>query len=115
MKLNRQIPAFPLGTFVVNISGTMILGIAFLLQHAPLASSGLGGGSYAGCQILQGVMDGFCGCLTTVSTWILDLSDTRRCHAYIYGSATVAVAFALLVVEIGSLKWSRGSAAPACF
>jgi CrcB protein len=115
MKLNRQIPAFPLGTFVVNISGTMILGIAFSLQHAPLASSGLGGGSYAGCQILQGVMDGFCGCLTTVSTWILELSDTRRRHAYIYGSATVAVAFALLVVEIGSLKWSRGFSAPACF
>ncbi|GAD94249.1 hypothetical protein BC1G_09568 [Paecilomyces variotii No. 5] len=114
LKLNSRIPSFPLGTFVVNVGGTMILGMAYSLQHAQIGSS-LGGGSFTGCQVLQGIMDGFCGCVTTVSTWVLELSNSRRRHAYIYGVASVAVALAMLVVEIGSLRWTRGFTTPACF
>ncbi|KAJ9265218.1 hypothetical protein DTO195F2_1830 [Paecilomyces variotii] len=114
LKLNSRIPSFPLGTFVVNVGGTMILGMAYSLQHARIGST-LGGGGFTGCQVLQGIMDGFCGCVTTVSTWVLELSNSRRRHAYIYGGATVAVALAMLVVEIGSLRWTRGFTTAACF
>ncbi|KAL1961729.1 hypothetical protein VTN77DRAFT_1129 [Rasamsonia byssochlamydoides] len=115
LKLNRRIPSFPLGTFIVNVLGTMILGMAFSLQHASIGSSGFGGQSFTGCQVLQGIMDGFCGCVTTVSTWVLELSDLKRQHAYIYGSISVAAALGMLVVEIGALRWTRGFATPACF
>jgi fluoride ion exporter CrcB/FEX len=67
--------------------GTTILGMCWDLQRAPLAAArgtSIGGG-ILGCQALQGIQDGFCGCLTTVSTWVLELMSLRRRHAYIYG------------------------------
>ncbi|KAJ6110152.1 hypothetical protein N7486_002387 [Penicillium sp. IBT 16267x] len=115
LKLNGRIASFPLGTFAVNVGGTMVLGLAYSLQHASIGASVLGGGSFIGCQVLQGIMDGFCGCLTTVSTWVLELSDLRRRHAYFYGGLSVATAICALVVEIGSLKWTHGLATPSCF
>jgi fluoride ion exporter CrcB/FEX len=115
LKLNGRIASFPLGTFVVNVGGTMVLGMAYSLQHVSIDASSLGGGSLTACQVLQGIMDGFCGCLTTVSTWALELSDLRRRHAYFYGGLSVAVSICALVVEIGSLQWSRGLATPSCF
>lgn len=115
LNLNGRIRSFPLGTFTVNVGGTMVLGMAYSIQHASIGASGLGGGSIVGCQVLQGVMDGFCGCLTTVSTWVLELSDLRRRHAYLYGGVSVVIALCALVVEIGSLQWTRGLATPSCF
>lgn len=115
LKLNSRIASFPLGTFVANVGGTMVLGMAFSLQHAPIVSSRLGGGRAIGCQVLQGIMDGFCGSLTTVSTWVLELADLRRKHAYIYGSLSAAVGVCALIIEIGSLQWTRGLTTPACF
>ncbi|KFY15666.1 hypothetical protein V492_01863 [Pseudogymnoascus sp. VKM F-4246] len=115
VKLNGLRPSFPVGTFVVNIFGTIILGMAWDLQHAPLGSSGgrIGGG-LTSCQVLQGVMDGFCGCMTTVSTWVLELTSLRRRHAYIYGVASVSVALAFMTIIMGSLRWTRGFADPIC-
>ncbi|KAK0640068.1 Fluoride export protein 1 [Lasiodiplodia hormozganensis] len=120
IKLNGLIPSFPLGTFAVNIFGTAVLGMAFDLQHVPLdnysskAASMVGGGRL-GCQVLEGVMDGFCGCLTTVSTWIAELTSLGRLrHAYFYGLTSVVVGLALLVVVMGSVRWTIGFDAVAC-
>lgn len=114
--LNARIPAFPLGTFFVNVFGTAILGMFYDLQHAPLGGAfrGMVGGGVVGCQVLQGCMDGFCGCLTTVSTWVVELKGLQRRHAYVYGLASVLVALGFLVVIMGSLKWTVGFASPAC-
>ncbi|MCJ1368760.1 hypothetical protein MMC16_007906 [Acarospora aff. strigata] len=114
--LNGRILSFPLGTFVVNISGTVILGMCYDLQHVRLGSSSLRmvGGSRVGCQVLQGVMDGFCGCLTTVSTWVVELKTLKKRHAYIYGSVSVGLGLAFLVVIMGSLRWTVGFSSPAC-
>lgn len=120
LKLNTRIRTFPLGTFAVNIFGTVIEGICYDLQHV----SGIGAISsintpppslHTSCQILQGVMDGFCGCTTTVSTWVVELhSLNRRRHAYLYGALSVIVAFAFLVAIMGGLRWTRGFQSPAC-
>jgi fluoride ion exporter CrcB/FEX len=114
LRLNSRIPAFPLGTFVVNIFGTIIEGMCFDLQRVP----GLGAGGpshWIGCQVLQGVMDGFCGASTTISTWVAELNAlSRRRHAYVYGVTSVAVALGFLVVIMGSLLWTRGWADPVC-
>ena len=116
LRLNGRIASFPLGTFTVNIFGTAMLGMFYVLQHAPLSgtSAGLIGGGLVGCQVLQGWMDGFCGCLTTVSTWVSELKGLRRRHAYVYGVASVLVALGLLIIIMGSLKWSVGFSTPAC-
>lgn len=57
---------------------------------------GVAGGNLIGCQVLQGVQHGFCGCLTTVSTWVVELHSLRRKHAYFYGTASVRVALSSL-------------------
>jgi fluoride ion exporter CrcB/FEX len=99
--LNNKIASFPLGTFVVNIFGTAIIGMTYDLQHVPL-------GGVIGCQVLQGIEDGFCGCLTTVSTWVIELTSLRRRNAYRYGGASVIIALCFLIVIMGSLQWTRG-------
>ena len=116
LHLNGKISSFPLGTFAVNIFGTVMLGMFYDLQYAPLggASRGMVGGGRVGCQVLQGCMDGFCGCLTTVSTWVAELKGLRIRHAYFYGGMSVGVALGVLVIIIGSLKWTVGLASPAC-
>lgn len=107
MYLNGRKASFPLGTFAVNILGTAILGMCWDLAHAPF-------GGVVGCQVLQGVEDGFCGCLTTVSTWVAELASLRRRHAYIYGAASFLVALAIMVAIMGGLRWSEGFADLAC-
>lgn len=105
--LNGKIASFPLGTFAVNILGTAILGMSWDIAHVPE-------GGVVGCQVLQGVEDGFCGCLTTVSTWVSELAALRRRHAYIYGLSSVVVALACMVAIMGGLRWSQGFAGLVC-
>ncbi|KAH8696679.1 CrcB-like protein-domain-containing protein [Talaromyces proteolyticus] len=134
--LNPRIAYFPLGTFAVNIIGTGILGMCYDLQHVAgigaesrtgwaVSPSGTNRSLFGGedplssilvsCQVLQGVMDGFCGCATTVSTWVAELTSLgRRRFAYQYGGASMAVGFGLLVVLMGSVRWGRGFDTPIC-
>lgn len=105
--LNGLSPAFPLGTFAVNVLGTAVLGMAWDLQHVPI-------GGVIGCQVLQGIEDGFCGCLTTVSTWVAELAALRRRHAWIYGGGSVVASFAVMVAIMGGLRWSDGFGALKC-
>lgn len=99
--LNGLRPGFPLGTFAVNVFGTAVLGMAWDLQHVPV-------GGVVGCQVLQGVEDGFCGCLTTVSTWVTELAGLRRKNAWMYGGASVVASFAVMVAIMGGLRWTDG-------
>ena len=108
--LNAIQPSFPLGTFTVNIFGTIVLGIAWDLQHA----RGIGAASHVSCSVLQGIMEGFCGCLTTVSTWVLELDTLRRRHGWIYGLASVGLGLGFMVIIMGSMGWTVGFARPAC-
>ncbi|KAF7137120.1 hypothetical protein CNMCM5793_007184 [Aspergillus hiratsukae] len=120
--LNPRVPAFPLGTFTVNIFGTIVLAMCFDLQRVDGVGTAIGADArsapYAiltSCQVLQGIMDGFCGCATTVSTWVAELNGlSRRRQAYVYGVGSVAVALGFFVVIVGSLGWTRGFVDPVC-
>ena len=101
LRLNGKIKSFPLGTFAVNIFGTMMEAIFLDLQRVPV-------GGMVGCQVLQGMSDGFCGCLTTVSTWVAELKGLRLRHAYFYGLMSVGVGLGLMVIITGSLQWTIG-------
>ncbi|KAG9191417.1 hypothetical protein G6011_09505 [Alternaria panax] len=106
--LNPINSSFPLGTFTVNVFGTAVLGMAYDLQHVSLASTGKVGGSVVGCSVLQGIMDGFCGSLTTVSTWIAEIDGLKRRAAYLYGLVSVSTGLGLLVIIMGSVCWTAG-------
>lgn len=108
--LNARIPAFPLGTFLSNIFGTAILAMCYDLEHLP----GVGASNYVSCAVLEGVIEGYCGCASTVSTWIVELNALRRKNGWIYGSISVAVALSFLSVIMGSLGWTRGFSSAVC-
>lgn len=115
MALNSRVVGFPMGTFCVNMFGTLLLAVAWDLQRLPNRGIGANiGGDLVSCRILQAVEDGFCGCLTTVSTWVLELSTLRRKHAYQYGCVSIATSLAIVVVVMGPLKWSVGLSQPSC-
>lgn len=109
--LNRpSTPNFPWGTFVANILGTLVLGMAWDLQHA----RSIGASSGNACAVLLGVQEGFCGCLSTVSTWVVELNGLGKKWAWIYGLASVLVGLAGMVVVMGSMGWTVGFADPIC-
>lgn len=112
LKLNAVVSWFPLGTFAANIFGTAVLGMGYDLQRAPLMGNGVVG--VTACQALQGVEDGFCGCLTTISTWIVELTTLRRRHGYFYGAASVVIGLGMLIVVQGSVLWTVGYQTPSC-
>ncbi|KAI1005791.1 Fluoride export protein 1 [Podosphaera aphanis] len=99
--LNDFMIVFPWGTLAVNTVGTIILGLSYDLQRIPL-------GGVISCQVLQGVQDGFCGCLTTVSTWVAEMTAMKRKLAYLYGTVSVVVSLCFLIVIMGSMSWTRG-------
>ncbi|KAF5548691.1 Camphor resistance [Fusarium mexicanum] len=106
--LNNRVPAFPLGTFTANMIGTLLLSSIWDIQR-----SSVGGGRLS-CQAQQGIIDGFCGCLTTVSTWINELCALRRVNAYIYALATLVGGLVIVVVVMGVMKWVAGWNIVAC-
>lgn len=107
LHLNGRIKAFPLGTFAVNVFGTAMEAMFLDLQRVPI-------GGMVGCQVLQGMSDGFCGCLTTVSTWVAELTGLRLRHAYFYGTMSVTMALSLMIIIMGSLQWTNGFKDPLC-
>lgn len=114
MKLNSLVPSFPLGTFAANMFGTAIEGMCYDIQHVGVGVNGSVGGGIVGCQVLQGVQDGFCGCLTTVSTWVGEINGLRRRSAYLYALSSIVGGFCLMVVIMGSVRWSVGWSPPVC-
>ncbi|KAM0722555.1 hypothetical protein Q7P37_001996 [Cladosporium fusiforme] len=114
LKLNSLVASFPLGTFAANMFGTAIEAMCYDIQHVGVGLNGSVGGGIAGCQVLQGVQDGFCGCLTTVSTWVAEIQGLRRRSAYLYALASVLGGFCLVVVIMGSVRWSVGWSPPIC-
>jgi len=72
------------------------------------------------CAIIVGFMDGFCGCLTTVSTFILEVTALKKKEGYTYGMRSIAAAQICLALEFivfvskGGSATSGGSATLGC-
>lgn len=104
-QLNPRYPRFPLGTFAANAFGTFILAGMVAAQYY---DSGLRAGSPVACQALQGISDGFCGCLTTVSTFVVEIRKLRRRDCYIYVLTSWTVGQLAMLVILGSTDFSKG-------
>ncbi|HEY8472667.1 MAG TPA: fluoride efflux transporter CrcB [Natronosporangium sp.] len=95
-------PGFPWGTFIVNTAGSVVLGL--------LTGALLGTGAAHPLRLLVGV--GFCGALTTYSTFsyeTLRLAEERS-YGYAVTNAVASVAAALGAafagVALGQAIWS---------
>lgn len=113
--LNRPTVAhFPWGTFIANVFGSFVLAMAWDLQHARGIGAVAGVGSANSCAVLLGVQEGFCGCLTTVSTWVVELNGMGRRWGWAYGGSSVIIALAGVVIIMGGMGWTIGFSPPVC-
>jgi len=97
--LNPRSEVFPLGTFTANAIGTALLGLFHVLQGLPSPVSP------NACSLLQGLGDGYCGCLTTVSTFAAEVITLRGWLSWLYVLASWVVGQLLLLVIMGPSYW----------
>lgn len=100
---------FPLGTLAVNLAGCLIITITELLLHAYKDGTNLLITNQVHRIILNGFTVGFCGSLTTMSTFInelYNLNHPKYQHIYFWSTFIPILAFALIID--GSYEWTRG-------
>ncbi|KAI5124936.1 hypothetical protein M0805_007363 [Coniferiporia weirii] len=98
--LTPLVKLLPLGTFAANIFGTALIGGFHILQRTSNLPS------QNACAILQGLADGYCGCLTTVSTFAVEVGALSTRRAWLYVGLSWAVSQLLLLVILGSSWWA---------
>ena len=93
--MNTIMKKLPLGTMTANVVGTGLLGVFHVLQNKNVHVS-----PHA-CSTLQGLIDGFCGALTTISTFAVELNVMQGSrYAWIYGGISIILSQLLLVIII---------------
>ncbi|RLV92800.1 UPF0695 membrane protein [Spathaspora sp. JA1] len=112
--LNSKIENFPLGTFTANVGGSLLLGIFTLIGRGRLGAKGRINTSIIGCHVLNGLDDGFCGGLTTVSTFVVELFGLKTVYGYQYGVSSIMVSFAMIILVLGTYNWTVGLTDPYC-
>lgn len=109
IKLNPLLKALPLGTFTANMFGTALLAMLHVLQGLPSPVSP------NACALLQGIGDGYCGCLTTVSTFAVEVTTLKAGRAWVYAALSVVLGQLLVLVICGPSFWAgRVSAQGSC-
>ncbi|OCH92943.1 hypothetical protein OBBRIDRAFT_824445 [Obba rivulosa] len=100
IRLNPTFHLMPVGTFVANTFGTALLGALNVLQgmHTPPSPTA--------CAILRGLSDGYCGCLTTVSTFAAEVASLNDKKSWLYVVASWVTSQLLLLVILGPSYWA---------
>ena len=97
--LNSVFLNFKLGTFLANVGGSWLLGGVLCVQQLYSEVAMLN-------RVLVGVGVGFCGCLTTVSTFAVELSTLSLKHSYFYAFTSIALAQLGLVLVRGTVQYT---------
>lgn len=98
--LNSVFLNFKLGTFLVNVGGSWLLG-------GVVCAEGIYSNNALLHDLLIGVGTGFCGCLTTVSTFAVELSSLSVRGSYLYAFTSIALAQVGLVLIRGTVQWTH--------
>ena len=103
ISLNQRFKALPAGTLAANTLGTALLAAFHVLQRInnPVSPHA--------CSLLQGLLDGYCGCLTTVSTFAAEIRAFKGRRAVRYAVLSWVLGQIMMVLVFGSSIWT-GSA-----
>jgi fluoride ion exporter CrcB/FEX len=52
-------------------------------------------------------MNGFCGCLTTVSAFIVELHSLKATYRWRYGLSSIFLGLLIVVLVVGAFVWSK--------
>jgi len=96
---NSKFPNFPVGTYAANIAGTLCLAIFSIFKYSSSYHDFL-------CHFLMAVGDGFCGCLTTISTFVNELNSLNPKNLYIYCVTSVLSALLVIMLTFGIYGWA---------
>lgn len=100
VRFNTLLKSLPLGTLLANSIGTALLASFVALQSKanPVSANA--------CSLLQGLMDGYCGCLTTVSTFVVEIYAMPLQKGFRYTLLSWVLGQILFVTILGSPIWS---------
>ena len=87
---------FPLATLIVNVAGCLILGVG-------VAILGEGDGE------LRRLVYGFCGGLTTFSSFAYQSLDLHRSHTILHAGANIVASLLLCLVAFWGGLWLGGA------
>ncbi|KZT74340.1 hypothetical protein DAEQUDRAFT_660535 [Daedalea quercina L-15889] len=100
INLNPRFKLFPVGTFTANMLGTGLIAVFEVLQ------STRGPPSVNACNVLVGLANGYCGCLTTVSTFATEVDALENKKAWFYVVLSIVCSQLLLLVILGPSYWA---------
>ena len=102
----RFIDRFPIGTFIVNILATLIISGSVAAQYSVKSSAQT---SVLTCAALYGIQQGFCGCLSTVSTFVVELRSIKgKRWKWGYLFASVILGHICVLAIVGGVGWDIG-------
>ncbi|CAE6400948.1 unnamed protein product [Rhizoctonia solani] len=96
--LNALRANLPIGTLGANSLGTGLLAAFHVVQRTPVSPTA--------CAILQGLIDGYCGCLTTISTFAVEIRGLKGWNAWRYFGLSYIIGQVLMVAIVGGSWWS---------
>lgn len=113
---NGWIKNFPMGTFIANELAVILIACFQIIlrgrknyhEQRPVAHT------VNSCHVTTSLVSGFCGSLSTISTFINEAYKLEFNYMLIYYFVTISVSYSLLVVIMGSYSWTRGLTIPMC-
>ncbi|CCK71556.1 FluC/FEX family fluoride channel KNAG_0H01430 [Huiozyma naganishii CBS 8797] len=107
---------FPHGTFIANQLGVILICVFDMVQrgkknghsNTPIITS------VTACRVVSALSNGFCGCLSTLSTFMNEGYRLGFRGSLFYYSVSFGVSYIVCIIMLGSLAWSRGLTVPVC-
>lgn len=113
---NSWVKTFPLGTFFANEFAVMLIACFQIIMRGKRYYHNSQPVSHTlnSCHVTNALVSGFCGSLSTISTFINEGYKLEFHHMLLYYFVSVFVSYSLLVIILGSYSWTKGLTVPLC-